>query len=320
MVTSDLGSPPAEFRALSARLGADPLQIQGPGGNTSWKRDGTMWIKASGTQLADAEGLDIFVPVDLATARGEIDGAGDGTCRAAVLAGSLRPSIETTFHALLDAPVVVHTHSVAALAHVTSDEGEATALQKLEGLDAVAVPYRKPGLPLTHAIRNAVDAETRVILLRNHGLIVTGRTVADTDALIREVEERLALDAWPPGEQPQTAPEGWRTVDAFPLLTRQNRACLGSFWPDHVVFLGPGVARSPDEARPEQNAALFGDGAVLRSSAKPIAALMLRCLAEVLARVPDDWTMRPLGPDAEAELMDWDAETYRQKLAGASAP
>ena len=42
------------FNALSARLGQDRLQVQGPGGNTSVKQDDVMWVKASGTELADA--------------------------------------------------------------------------------------------------------------------------------------------------------------------------------------------------------------------------------------------------------------------------
>jgi rhamnose utilization protein RhaD (predicted bifunctional aldolase and dehydrogenase) len=33
---------------LAARLGRNPLAIQGPGGNISLKRDGVMWVKASG--------------------------------------------------------------------------------------------------------------------------------------------------------------------------------------------------------------------------------------------------------------------------------
>ena len=41
----------SEFRALSAQLGRDPLQVQGPGGNTSIKHDNVMWIKASGTGI-----------------------------------------------------------------------------------------------------------------------------------------------------------------------------------------------------------------------------------------------------------------------------
>ena len=49
----------AELLEVSAVLGADPLQVQGPGGNTSLKRDGLMLIKASGTWLADAKTKDI---------------------------------------------------------------------------------------------------------------------------------------------------------------------------------------------------------------------------------------------------------------------
>ena len=38
-----------QLRALSARVGADPLLVQAAGGNTSLKDQGVMWIKASGT-------------------------------------------------------------------------------------------------------------------------------------------------------------------------------------------------------------------------------------------------------------------------------
>ena len=48
------------FRALSAALGSDPLRVQGPGGNTSIKDGDVMWIKASGTELANALTEDIF--------------------------------------------------------------------------------------------------------------------------------------------------------------------------------------------------------------------------------------------------------------------
>jgi rhamnose utilization protein RhaD (predicted bifunctional aldolase and dehydrogenase) len=73
----------AEFHALrelSAALGADPLRTQGAGGNTSIKRDGVMWIKASGTWLADALAHDIMTPVRLEPLRKAIV---DGDPRAA---------------------------------------------------------------------------------------------------------------------------------------------------------------------------------------------------------------------------------------------
>ena len=60
-----------DLRALSARVGADPLLVQGPGGNTSLKADGLLWVKASGAELADALTRDIFVPVQLPALRRE---------------------------------------------------------------------------------------------------------------------------------------------------------------------------------------------------------------------------------------------------------
>jgi len=169
-----------DFRSLSARLGQDPLQVQGPGGNTSIKQGNTMWIKASGTELADAERQGIFVAVDRAAAVDEArEEAGDGSCKSTVLdpAISLRPSIETTFHAALDWPVVAHTHSVATLAHAISPEGREVAIEKLDGLPIVMVPYAKPGLPLTREILAKATPETRVFILQNHGLICCGTDV-----------------------------------------------------------------------------------------------------------------------------------------------
>ena len=64
---SDIFTDP-EFhalRALSAALGRNRLRTQAAGGNTSIKRDGVMWIKASGRQFADALDDDIMVPVAL---------------------------------------------------------------------------------------------------------------------------------------------------------------------------------------------------------------------------------------------------------------
>ena len=43
-----------DLLGLAARLGRDPLVVQGPGGNISLKRDGVMWVKASGTWMMEA--------------------------------------------------------------------------------------------------------------------------------------------------------------------------------------------------------------------------------------------------------------------------
>ena len=47
------------------KIGADKSIIQGAGGNVSIKIDDIIWVKASGTWLADANRKNIFVPLNL---------------------------------------------------------------------------------------------------------------------------------------------------------------------------------------------------------------------------------------------------------------
>ncbi len=315
----------AAFRALSARLGQDPLRVQGPGGNTSFKDGAVLWIKASGTELASALTHDIFVAVDRAAALAEARGAsGDGSCKTTVIDPSvmLRPSIETTFHAALDWAVVAHTHSIATLTHAIAPAGREAACKKLAGLPAVRVPYAKPGLPLTRAIMARATPETRVFILENHGLIICGPDVDSAAALIEEVEARLFLPARAaPPELPDVAvPEGFVWAAESWIARDPHAARLagaGSYYPDHIVFLGTALSGADHDDRPP--AILVGGvGIAIRVGATPAQRAMLRCLSDVLARLPEGWEPEPIGTQAEAELLDWDAEKYRQALAARS--
>lgn len=311
-----------EFRALSAQLGQDPLQVQGPGGNTSIKAGDVMWIKASGTELADAQTADIFVAVDRAAAIAEAQGhQGDGSCKTTVLdpAITLRPSIETTFHAALDWAVVAHTHSVATLTHAISSEGRTALDNKLQGLPFVRVPYAKPGLPLTREILSRIASDTQVIILQNHGLICCAETVDAVRELIGEVERRLAMD--PADLQAATptthAPDGfdWSPFGWLAHTPRATELALtGTYYPDHVVFLGPALPDADHEADPPA-ILLRGQGVLIRKDATSSQRAMLKCLSDVLARLPAAWSVDPIGSDAEAALLNWDAEKYRQALA-----
>lgn len=315
----DLLTP--EFRALSARLGQDPLRVQGPGGNTSIKSGAVMWIKASGTELADAERENIFVAVDRDAAKAEAAGAEDGSCKSTVLDSTCekRPSIETTFHAALDWPVVAHTHSIATLVHAISPQGRKVAGEKLTGLPAVFVPYAKPGLPLTRKIMERVTKQTQVIVLENHGLVCCGVTVDEVAGLMDEVETRLAMPARAIVENVSgtPAPEGFSWASESWIANDERAASLavaGSYYPDHVVFLGPALPKQDHEGGP---AAILkvGSGVLLRDDVTSSQTAMLTCLSNILRRLPEDWIATPIGEEAEAELLDWDAEKYRQALA-----
>ena len=332
----------AEARALvaySAVIGGDPLVIQGPGGNTSLKQDGVIWIKASGTRLADADKHDIFLPVTLAPLRAAI-AADDPACETS--AGfvpqdlnplGLRPSIETTMHAVMPQKVVVHVHCVDTIAWAVQRDAEVRLATLLAGLDWVFVPYARPGLSLTRDILARLQPSTSVLVLGNHGLVVAADTVAAAEALLNEVRrrlrrparsvpeadaERLSQLARASGYRPAADPAVHSlATDPVSLAIAQGR----SLYPDHVIFLGPGVVvLGRDTALANAPPAvplllLPAIGALLHHTASASAAALARCLADVTARLEADEVLHRLGEADERALLDWDAEKYRQALA-----
>ena len=209
---------------MSARVGADPLLVQGPGGNTSLKADGLLWMKASGAELADALTRDIFVPVHLPALRAAIDRA-DPACATSLAFvahdrndGGLRPSIETTMHALLAQRVVVHVHCVATIAYAVRKDAEAALAPRLAGLNWIFVPFILPGLPLAQAIAAKLTPDVDVIVLGNHGLVVAGATAAAA-GLLTDVAGRLD-----PGAAPSAALISQRCAGSAPALTMRPPA------------------------------------------------------------------------------------------------
>ena len=171
------------FLALSKEIGSDILKTQGAGGNTSFKRDGVMWVKASGTWLAHAGERDIMVPVEVAplvaALRARDPSAEKATdfVVAALNASGLRPSIETSFHAVLPQAVVAHYHCVNAIALSVLAGRErllAARMAALPDLTWAAIPYRRPGTPLAHEIDRVAARRPDVLILFNHGIVVTG--------------------------------------------------------------------------------------------------------------------------------------------------
>jgi rhamnose utilization protein RhaD (predicted bifunctional aldolase and dehydrogenase) len=339
----------AELAALSAELGRDPEQVQAAGGNTSLKEGGVLWVKASGLWLADALARDVFVPVRLAPV---LEGIGAGVpdpAGPAVLAeanpGGLRPSIETTLHALLPQAVVVHTHSVRAIALAVREDAEARLAERLAGLAWTFLPYRKPGLPLTLALaeRLRAGAPVDVVVLGNHGLVVAAPSVAAARTLLAEVERRIEAPVRlsPPRGGPATDATLAALASSLGLRPARHarvhdlatdpvslaRATAGSLYPDHVIFLGPAAASlTPAAAAATAEEALRfgrklllvpGAGSLLPPEAGESADELALCLALALERVPTDARLVYLDPDDEAALLEWDAERYRQSLAEA---
>ena len=149
-----------EFRKLSAKIGRNPLLVQGCGVNTSIKHHGLLWVKGSGAWLARAENENIFMAVHLdALRQAVLDGKEVSPSLYKAGDSKLKPSIETTLHALMPQKVVLHVHSINAIATAVIFGGKHGVSRLLDGLNWKWIPYRRPGVPLTLAIR-AVVAET----------------------------------------------------------------------------------------------------------------------------------------------------------------
>ncbi len=316
----------AALRAVAVRLGTNPLQIQGPGGNVSLKAGGKMLVKASGTWLADAEQQDVFAPVDAKAMKTALENGDQAADRPSgfLLSGDLRPSIETSFHAAIDAPVVLHTHCVATLARSTAP----IPVADLDRLGLVYVPYFKPGAELASAILKVWRPGAKGVVLGNHGLIVAGETVAEAEAGIDEVTRFFET-----GAVPERAPDsglaadlegsGWKALGAGATTALAfdedalKKAAGPALFPDQVIFLGPEpfLADMPVIAPegPPASLALFpGRGAAVPVETTPAGLALAEMMGEVVFRLPD--APSRLTADQTLALLGWDAEKHRQAL------
>jgi rhamnose utilization protein RhaD (predicted bifunctional aldolase and dehydrogenase) len=328
-----------QVKAFCAQIGTDPLLVQGAGGNVSWKDGDVLWVKASGTWLVDAESKDIFVSVNLAHLQDALAKQDFSVKPEMVSTSGLRPSIETLLHALMPHRVVVHLHAVEILAHLV----RINARQKIQDLvgDAVKwifVDYFKPGADLARAVfeelKNRPDAD--VVFMGNHGVVIGGANVEDVATTLHTLI--FKLNAKSSVSEPESGP-ATRQSD---FLTRGYIACgdrevnllaikdelisrLRHEWalyPDHVVFLGakPAIIEAKssqldlDEIVRNKPPFIFscGDGVYENLAATPAQKSQLRCYFDVVSRLGGEEKLSTLSDLQVSELLNWDAEKYRQ--------
>lgn len=338
------------LQELSAQAGADPTLVQAAGGNTSIKERGTLWIKASGTWLMNALTAEIMVPVALAPLLQALTDNNQEAERAESFVltelnpGGLRPSIETTVHAALPQKVVVHVHCIETIAVALRTDAVAVLTARLENFNWRYVPYVRPGLPLSRSIVESLyddkNQPADVIVLGNHGLVVAAETVAEVRSLLADVCAALTQLTRPPMKANYNALDAMMAGSDFelPLDSEAHQVALdetslqiasgGSLYPDHVIFLGEGSViaepgETPDQVverclgvgQPEPVSIVFpGAGVLMRKGCSSGAHALARCLADVCNRVGDPGVVNYLTAAQNHELLNWDAEQYRQSL------
>jgi len=324
-----------------AIIGVDPMLVQGAGGNVSWKEEDTLWVKASGTWLADARKKEIFVPVALSHLRGAMDG-GDFHVTPRTLFGSdLRPSIETMLHALMPQQVVVHVHAIEILAHLVKQDFRATIASKIKnGVRWITTGYHKPGAELAHAVKSALTTypSAQVVFLQNHGVVIAGEDIADADRILRKLIKLLTCRVRD-GAQPVTEIAdmelllryGYKPVPigevhrlATDLTSFQRLSKYWALYPDHVVFLGdkPNVFEDVEafcqfyqlSGQTPELIFIKGAGVFEHKPLSPTKYAYLQCYSDVMRRQSEDAKLVTLRNSDINDLLSWDAEKFRQAM------
>jgi rhamnose utilization protein RhaD (predicted bifunctional aldolase and dehydrogenase) len=188
---------------MSNRYGGNADYVLAGGGNTSYKDKQCMYVKASGTALADIT-ADGFVKMD----RAALDRIFareyplDAQAREAqVLKDMLaarrpgeeakRPSVEALLHHILPWAYVLHIHPAMANGMTCGTNGAEACARLFPG--AAWIAQTMPGYILAREARSRVEAGTRLLFLENHGVFVGGRSAEEIDGAVAQMD--AALDA-----------------------------------------------------------------------------------------------------------------------------
>jgi rhamnose utilization protein RhaD (predicted bifunctional aldolase and dehydrogenase) len=332
---------PHSLSLLSSIIGSNLDLIQGAGGNTSVKDGDILWVKASGYRLIDAIDREIFVPINYQGVIARLKNGEDDPVTSEVIQTDgtefLKPSIETTLHALMPHKYVIHVHSVNTIANAVLCDGEQKIGELLNGIKWSWVPYVRPGVPLTNEVQKVVKQRLDVLILANHGLVIGAETIGGIYRLLDTLEKKLfcikrkvlnideqKIRALAKNTNYKCPKYDFVHSLAFDKISMEI-ASKSPLYPDHVVFIGPGPmwvgseseARSllKQENRNDQKVLIIEHiGVLVYKEANKGVDDMLHCLTNVLLRIDAKSKLNHLTEEDELELINWDAEKYRQDI------
>jgi NAD(P)-dependent dehydrogenase (short-subunit alcohol dehydrogenase family)/rhamnose utilization protein RhaD (predicted bifunctional aldolase and dehydrogenase) len=194
-----------ELLEISRFYGSNKEYVIAGGGNTSFKDDHTIWIKASGKALGD---LDENGLVALSREKLKLISSKTYSDDPAVreeqvkndLFGSIidqgqlcRPSVETSLHELIRYRFIVHLHPTLINGILCSRNARNLVI-KLFGEKVLFFPYTDPGYTLfkkleteIKSFRDKFSSDPQIIMLENHGSFVG----ADSTEEIRKIYENI---------------------------------------------------------------------------------------------------------------------------------
>ncbi|MBN2480778.1 MAG: SDR family NAD(P)-dependent oxidoreductase [Bacteroidales bacterium] len=193
---------------ISRYYGQNKDYVIAGGGNTSFKNERHIWVKASGIALSDiaAEGFAVLdrkmlkeiytrqYSSDVVTREAEVK---SDLCKALLPGINVRPSVETSLHEVIGYAYVVHTHPTLVNA-ITCSKNARETIRMLFGDNALFIPYTDPGYILFSKVRELLKIwrkehrkDPGLIFLENHGLFVSADSVEGIRKLYDTVESKI---------------------------------------------------------------------------------------------------------------------------------
>ncbi|MCQ2143413.1 MAG: SDR family NAD(P)-dependent oxidoreductase [Bacteroidales bacterium] len=225
---------------ISRKYGSDPRYVIAGGGNTSYKNEDRLWVKASGHALATIS-EDGFAVLDraLLNPMGSKAYSADTALREEQVKNDLamacitkdrRPSVETSLHNCMGFAYVVHLHPTLVNGLMCS----VNAAEKCAELfpNALYIAYTDPGYTLFKKVYDEIEAykaakgtEPQVIFLQNHGIFVGADTTEEIEKIYTAVLDTLEANAaaLPEGDA-EICPKAQDSIPAIrQILSRGGR-------------------------------------------------------------------------------------------------
>jgi rhamnose utilization protein RhaD (predicted bifunctional aldolase and dehydrogenase) len=338
-----------KFLEFSQSIGSNLDLVQAAGGNTSVKEGNNLWVKASGLWLSDALNKEIFGVIDLDKFKKDLVVNNNKLIAQDFISSeyypqSLKPSIETFLHLLMPHKYVFHIHSVNIISNSILLDGKQLFMKLLKGLNWQWVRYVRPGMPLAKEVQSVINLKPDIIVLANHGVLFGAETLDEATKLLHEIESRV--------NRKRRAYDLNIDIDRAKSIIMNSDYCIsssslvnsvafddvscrivsiGTLYPDHVVFLGPGPMNLMNIGEFEHfievgNKNYNNDkkdviivknlGVFILTNLSESKKAMLDCLANVLLRINPHDKLRYLNTYEENELVNWDAEKYRKSIEG----
>ena len=196
---------------ISRKFGSDSNYVLAGGGNTSFKDEKNIWVKASGHALAtitedgfavlDRKKLSVLSEKKYSSDASKREEEVKNDLTAACITKDRRPSVETSMHNAIGYAFIVHLHPTVVNGLMCSQNVEAET-KKLFGDEVVYIPYIEPGYILFKEVETRINDFKKkfgnhpsIVLLQNHGIFVGADTTKEIEAIYKKVINKIEKNA-----------------------------------------------------------------------------------------------------------------------------